>query len=92
MGAEETVEFQGGALARAGKSKLAMQFGVVGVANRRNRREAVERAAQNDDDEAGIAGIGRARRRGQKPGAAKDARRRRRGALKEAATGEGRRR
>src|SRR5580704_6018254 len=92
MGVEETIELQGSPLARAREGKLAMQFGVIRVANWRNRREAVERAPQNDDDEPWIARIGRARRRGEEPGAAEDAGRRCARALDEAATGEGRRR
>ena len=58
---EEAVERQRGVRAVERQGEFAVQLDVFGIADRPDRREAVERAAQDDDDEAGIAGARRAR-------------------------------
>src|SRR5271163_661157 len=50
--AEEIVEPKPGMLTVPTQRELTMQFRVAGIANRRDRREAVEGAAQDYDDEA----------------------------------------
>jgi hypothetical protein len=42
-----------------------MQRGVIGIADRRHRGEAIEGAAQNDHDQAWLASAGSARGQGQ---------------------------
>ena len=71
MGGEESVERQGGALAGRGEGKIAVQAGIVRIAERRNGGKAIERAAQDDDDEPRIA-RGRARRGADEAGAAEN--------------------
>ena len=45
---------------------VATQSGVTGIAKRRDRRKTVERAAQDDDDQAGIASASRKSKAGKK--------------------------
>ena len=74
MRGEETVERKRGALAGSPKGKIAMQPGVVRIAERRDGREAVDAAAQNHDDQTRVARASRACRRAKEAGAAHDAR------------------
>ena len=60
--AEEVAELQRRVVAVPLQRELAVQIGVVGIADRRDGGKAVERAAQHDDDEARIA-----RARGARP-------------------------
>src|SRR5271165_6384837 len=73
MEGKEAVERQRGALARSGEGEIAVQVGIVRIADRRDRRQPVERAAQDDDDEARVARRGGARRPADEARAAKDA-------------------
>ena len=63
--AEPALERQRGAIARGGEREIAVQRRIVGIADRRDRRESVHRPAQDDDDEARVARAGRARGHGQ---------------------------
>jgi hypothetical protein len=62
--AEERVQRQRGMLAVPAQRQFAMQRGIVGIADRRDCRQAVERAAQDDHDEARVARVGGAGERG----------------------------
>ena len=55
--AEETVERQRRMRAVPAQRQRAMQIGIIGIADRRDRGEPVERAAQDDDDEPRIARV-----------------------------------
>ena len=62
MEAEEVVEPRGRGVAIPAQRERAVQAGVFGIADRRDGRKPVERAAQHDDDEPRVARAGRARK------------------------------
>ena len=62
MRGEEAVERQRGALAGRGEGEIAVQRRIVRIADRRNGGQAVDRAAQDHDNEPRIARARRARR------------------------------
>jgi hypothetical protein len=65
---EEAVERQGLRFAVEGQRTVAAQADPVGIADRRHRAEAVERAAQQDDEQARIAPFGPRQLRHLAPG------------------------
>jgi hypothetical protein len=78
---EEAVERQRGAVAGRCEGEIAVQRRIVRIADRRDRREAVDRAAQDHYNEPRISRARRARRRAEETGAAEDARAERPAAL-----------
>ena len=51
---EEAIERKARAVAGRGKRQCAMQQRIIGIADRRYRRQSIKRAAQNDDDDARV--------------------------------------
>ena len=88
MGGEEAVERQGGAFAGRGEGEIAVERRIVRIADRRNGGQAVDRAAQDHDNEPRIARARRARRRAEEPGAAQGARAKRARGADQGAAGD----
>ena len=55
---EETVERQRRVLAGERQRDFAVEGGIIGIADRRDRRQTVHRAAQDDGDQSGVAPVG----------------------------------
>jgi hypothetical protein len=64
---EETVEGERGGLALARERLLATQLDPIRIADRRDRREPVEGAAQHDDEKARIPALGTGDARHMRP-------------------------
>jgi hypothetical protein len=58
MQREEGVQHHCGVRSVGGKRDRPMQAGIVRVADRRHGGKAIERAAQNDDDQPRVAAVG----------------------------------
>jgi hypothetical protein len=61
MQREERIEHDRGARPIRSQRNRAMQAGVIGIAHRRHGGEAIQRAAQDDDDQPRIAAVRGAR-------------------------------